>query len=110
VAFTASSVAHAVDTLLPAAAPQAPRPQRVLLAGGGAFNPEMRSALARALPDVAVDRCRDHGVPDEGVEAMAFSLMGRNAVLGLPNHLPVCTGARHARVLGERIPGADGQI
>ena len=40
---------------------------------------------------------------------MAFSLMGRNALLGLPNHLPRCTGARAARVLGEIVPGAPGQ-
>ena len=38
-------------------------------------------------------------------EAMAFSLMGRNAVLGLPNHLPRCTGANRATVLGESAPG-----
>jgi 1,6-anhydro-N-acetylmuramate kinase len=37
-------------------------------------------------------------------EAMAFSLMGRNALLGIPNHLPRCTGARRAAVLGEIVP------
>jgi anhydro-N-acetylmuramic acid kinase len=110
VAFTASSVAHAVSTLLPAVDPTAVTPARLLVAGGGAFNPAMLAALARALPDVAVERCRDHGVPDEGVEAMAFSLMGRNTVLGVPNHLPACTGAGHACVLGERAPGHDGQV
>ena len=31
---------------------------------------------------------------------MAFSLMGRNALLGLPNHLPRCTGATSERILG----------
>ena len=38
------------------------------------------------------------------MEAMAFSLMGRNALLGLPNHLPRTTGARAARILGEIVP------
>jgi hypothetical protein len=33
---------------------------------------------------------------------MAFSLLGRNAVLGIPNHLR----ARVARILGEIVPGA----
>jgi anhydro-N-acetylmuramic acid kinase len=51
-----------------------------------------------------------HGVPADACEAMAFSLMGRNALLGLPNHLPRTTGARAARVLGEIVPGADGRI
>jgi 1,6-anhydro-N-acetylmuramate kinase len=32
---------------------------------------------------------------------MAFSLLARNALLGLPNHLPQCTGSAAARVLGE---------
>ena len=38
------------------------------------------------------------------------SLMGRNALLGQPNHLPRTTGARRACVLGERVPGADGSL
>jgi anhydro-N-acetylmuramic acid kinase len=70
----------------------------------------MLEGLRQAMPDVVVDRCRDHGVPDEAVEAVAFSLMGRNAVLGLPNHLPACTGASRSAVLGERAPGADGRV
>jgi 1,6-anhydro-N-acetylmuramate kinase len=32
---------------------------------------------------------------------MAFALMGRHTLLGIPNHLPRCTGASHAVVLGE---------
>jgi hypothetical protein len=40
---------------------------------------------------------------------MAFALLGRNALLGLPNHLPRCTGARGERVLGEIVPGRAGQ-
>jgi anhydro-N-acetylmuramic acid kinase len=68
------------------------------------------AALGRALPDVSVDTMDAVGVPADAAEAMAFSLLGRNALLGLPNHLPRCTGARSARVLGEIVPGAAGQI
>ncbi len=110
VALTSRSVALAVDELLPAIDADAERPGRLLACGGGAFNPTLIDALQAALPDLQIERCRDHGVPDEAVEAIAFSLMGRNAVLGLPNHLPACTGASRAAVLGERVPGADGQI
>ena len=110
VALTARSVALAVTELLPRVDASAPPAARLLVAGGGAFNPAMLDALSAALPGVVVDRCRDHGVPDEGVEAIAFSLMGRNAVLGLSNHLPACTGAARAAVLGERVPGADGRV
>jgi len=31
---------------------------------------------------------------------MAFSLLGRNTLLGLPNHIPHCTGAGRLTVLG----------
>jgi 1,6-anhydro-N-acetylmuramate kinase len=41
---------------------------------------------------------------------MAFSLMGRNALLRTPDHLPRCTGARRATVLGEITPGRDGRV
>jgi len=39
---------------------------------------------------------------------MAFALLGRNALLGLPNHLPRTTGAAAERVLGEIVPGRRG--
>ena len=53
---------------------------------------------------------RRHGVPADAAEAMAFALLGRNALLGIPNHLPRTTGARRAAVLGEIAPGASGKI
>lgn len=102
----AEAVARAVGGFL--SEPVAPR--RLLVCGGGARNPTVMAALADALPGVGVEPTDAHGVPGDAVEAMAFSLMGRNAVLGLPNHLPACTGARQAVVLGERIPGPDGRI
>jgi anhydro-N-acetylmuramic acid kinase len=62
-------------------------------------------ALAAALPATLVEPTDRAGVPAHAVEAMAFSLMGRNALLGVPNHLPRCTGASRAAVLGEIAPG-----
>lgn len=99
VAFTAESVAAAIRDFLPAA------PARLLLAGGGARNPALAEALGARLGETRVEAVDAHGVPAAAVEAMAFSLMGRNALLGLPNHLPACTGAAGARVLGEVVPG-----
>ena len=46
----------------------------------------------------------------QAAEAMAFSLMGRNTLLGLPNHLPRCTGASHAAVLGEITLGTNPRL
>jgi anhydro-N-acetylmuramic acid kinase len=104
VAFTAEAVARAVQDHL-----AAERLDRVLVGGGGARNPAVMAALARALGGATVEPFDAVGVPADAAEAMAFSLLGRNALLGLPNHLPRCTGARGARVLGEIVPGRPGQ-
>jgi len=100
VAFTAEAVARACRDFLAGA------PRRLLVCGGGARNPAVMDALAAALPDSRVEPTDRAGVPGDAVEAMAFSLMGRNALLGVPNHLPRCTGAARAAVLGEIAPGA----
>ena len=101
VALTAESVARACRDFLGS-------PDRVLVSGGGAENPALLAALAAALPAAVVERVERAGVPAAAVEAMAFSLMGRNALLGIPNHLPRCTGASRAAVLGEIAPGRVG--
>lgn len=105
VAFTAESIGAACRELLPREDPAAKSIDRLIVGGGGAANLALFEALGAALPGVAIDRFDDHGVPVQAAEAMAFSLMGRNTLLGLPNHLPRCTGARYAGVLGEITPG-----
>jgi anhydro-N-acetylmuramic acid kinase len=104
VAFSAEAVARACRDFLPA------RAERLIVGGGGARNRAVMAALAERMPDVSIDPMDAHGVPSGAAEAMAFALMGRNARLGLPNHLPRCTGASAARVLGEFVPGASGRI
>ncbi len=99
VAFTAHAVARAVTDFLPGA------PQRVWVGGGGAKNPALLDALTAVLERALVEPLDASGVPADAAEAMAFSLMGRNTLLGLPNHLPQCTGAQRAAVLGEWAPG-----
>jgi len=101
VAFTAESVARACRDFLaePAAI------DRLLVGGGGSRNPALMDALRAALPGVPVEPFDAAGVPAGAAEAMAFALLGRNALLGIPNHLPRCTGASHATVLGEIVPG-----
>ena len=106
VAFTAEAVARACRDLLPTRA----RVERLLVGGGGARNPALLAALSRALSPTPVVPFDTAGVPAAAAEAMAFSLMGRNTVLGAPNHLPQCTGASRAAVLGEIVPGNAGRI
>jgi anhydro-N-acetylmuramic acid kinase len=105
VRFSAEAVAGACRELLPGA----PRPDRLLLGGGGARNPALCAALREVLPGVPIESMDAAGVPADAAEAMAFSLLGRNALLGLPNHLPRCTGAARATVLGEIVPAGPGQ-
>jgi anhydro-N-acetylmuramic acid kinase len=102
VAFGAEAVARACRDFLPA------RVDRLIVGGGGARNPAVMAELARRMPGARVDPMDAHGVPAGAAEAMAFALMGRNTLLGIPNQLPRCTGAAGPRVLGEIVPGADG--
>jgi anhydro-N-acetylmuramic acid kinase len=106
VAFTAEAVARACRDHLPTGS----RVDRLLVGGGGAKNPAMLAALVRALPRASVQAFDRAGVPADAAEAMAFSLMARNALLGVPNHLPRCTGAARPAVLGELVPGRGGRV
>ncbi len=103
VAFTAEAVVRAVRDFLPEPA----RVSRLLMGGGGTENRALRGAL-EARHGGGLDRFDAHGVPSHAAEAMAFSLFGRNALLGVPNHLPRCTGANRACVLGEIVAGRSG--
>jgi anhydro-N-acetylmuramic acid kinase len=102
VAFTAQAVARAQRDFIDG------KVERLLVGGGGVDNPALMDALGAALPGVPVAAFDEVGVPARAAEAMAFALMGRHALLGIPNHLPRCTGARHAVVLGEIAPGKRG--
>lgn len=102
--FTVECVAHSARTHLTGAVVD-----RVLVGGGGARNPTMMAGLARVMPKTQVEPFDAYGVPADAAEAIAFSLLGRNALLGIPNHLPQTTGASHATVLGEVVPGIVGK-
>jgi anhydro-N-acetylmuramic acid kinase len=104
VTFTAEAVAAACRDFLG----QDASIDRLLVGGGGARNPALLEALRGALAGTRIEAFDQAGVPSQAAEAMAFSLLGRNALLGIPNHLPRCTGARRSLVLGEMVPGARG--
>jgi anhydro-N-acetylmuramic acid kinase len=100
VAFTAEAIGRASRDFLDGTV------ERLLVGGGGAKNPTLMAALSTTFPAAEVAPFDAAGVPARAAEAMAFALMGRNALLGIPNHLPQCTGARRAAVLGEICPGS----
>ncbi len=73
---------------------------RLIVGGGGVRNRFVMELLAQALGNVVVESMDTAGVPADAAEAMAFSLMGRNTLCGIPNQLPQCTGVKEARILG----------
>jgi anhydro-N-acetylmuramic acid kinase len=79
---------------------------RLFVGGGGVRNGFVMELLAQALDNVVVESMDAAGVPADAAEAMAFSLMGRNTLCGIPNQLPQCTGVEQARILGV-IHGGD---
>lgn len=96
VEFSARAVALAWEQMAGSGA----RRGRMLVGGGGVRNRHGMEVLRRVLPGVAVEPMEAAGVPADAAEAMAFSLLARNALLRIPNQLPQVTGVAAARVLG----------
>ncbi len=99
--FTACSVAEAIATFV---APQWP-PDRVIVAGGGAENPELCRRIRALLPEsCAFERSDLYGVPVMAREAMAFAALGEAFLRGRPANVQAATGAREPVVLGSFTP------
>jgi anhydro-N-acetylmuramic acid kinase len=97
--LTARSIADA----LPAGSGAAPR--RVLICGGGAFNADLMSRLARALPRSKVDTTALCGIAPAHVESAGFAWLAHRYVSGQSGNLPSVTGARHLVPLGALYRG-----
>ncbi len=72
----------------------------LLVCGGGAHNPVLMRALARALPGMTVESTETCGVPPQQVEALAFAWMAHRFMERRPVDLVRTTGARHMVPLG----------
>lgn len=93
VELTATTIANSIRA-------HASNAQRVLLCGGGAHNPLLRSRLAALLPECPLGDTGDHGIHGDWVEAAAFAWLAMRTLHGLPGNLPAVTGARREVVLG----------
>ncbi|WP_411345616.1 anhydro-N-acetylmuramic acid kinase [Paenibacillus sp. WLX1005] len=96
-ALTAATIAQAVERWI--------IPQHdihtLLTCGGGSFNLTLMRMLEQRLPTgITLGRTADLGVPDEAREAMAFALLGHEALMGRTANLPAVTGASHHTILG----------
>ena len=80
--------------------------ERVLVAGGGAYNVTLMREL-RARLSVPVKPLNVRGATPKDREALCFAVLGYYAHVGLPNTLPNVTGARRAVVAGTRTGGLE---
>ncbi len=79
----------------------------LILSGGGARNPALRSMLAGALGGVPVRLADELGLDADAKEAVAFAVLGYSTLHGWPNNIPSATGASGPAVLGSLTPGAN---
>lgn len=94
--FTARSVAAALERWMPTA-------RRLLVCGGGAYNPQLLQRLG-ARTGIPVESTADYGIPPDWMEAMAFAWLAFRVLNGKPGNLPSVTGARSHRLLGAIHP------
>lgn len=94
-AFTARSIVDAYDRFLPQA------PNEVIVGGGGARNPILMKMLAAQLEPIPVLTSEAVGVNSDAKEAIAFTLLANETLLGNPSNLPSVTGADRPVILGK---------
>lgn len=96
-AFTAESIARSYrDFIYPKA-----RIDDVVIGGGGALNGCLMEMIRARLPaGVALLSTADLGIPEQAREALAFAVLGHEALMGRPSNLPAVTGAAHDVILG----------
>ena len=76
----------------------------VILGGGGAYNPMIKSFLKEYLPKtILLKTHEDFGISNNFKEVMAFALLGYCTYYDIPNNIPSCTGAEKELVLGKIV-------
>jgi len=98
-AITAESIARAYRAFGP------PTIQEVILSGGGAQNPTLVTQLQERLPKITFRHQDEFEIPSNAKEAVAFAVLGYEALHGRHANLPGCTGALRSTVLGKITPG-----
>jgi anhydro-N-acetylmuramic acid kinase len=78
----------------------------VIVGGGGAFNRSMMSDLAEVFEPTPIKRFEDLGWDSHAFEAIAFALLAYQTAHGECTNVPTVTGASHAVVLGQIVPGS----
>jgi anhydro-N-acetylmuramic acid kinase len=98
-ALTARSITDAYRRFMPEPVGE------VLVSGGGAKNGTLMEMLRNSLAPMAVRSFDEVFFDGEAKEAVAFALLAKLFVDGVPGNVPTATGARGPRVLGKLSPG-----
>ncbi len=94
--LTAVSVTRALETV-------SPRPQRLLVCGGGVHNQYLIQLLQRYCC-CPVTTTAHYGIDPDQVEAVAFAWLAWRTLSGKAGNLPAVTGARREVILGAVYP------
>jgi anhydro-N-acetylmuramic acid kinase len=98
-ALTAETIARAINTFVHPIANM----DELIVGGGGEQNPVIMESLRALLPQLAVMSSKEFGIPSEAKEAIAFAVLGNEAIHRIPNQLPSATGARKPVVMGKLV-------
>jgi anhydro-N-acetylmuramic acid kinase len=99
-ALTVEAIARDIERYAP---PRA----RLIVSGGGVHNHSLLAGIAlRVGAGYDVVPFDDLGVDGDAKEAMAFAILGYEALRGRPAGVPAVTGAQSAAVLGAIVPFA----
>jgi anhydro-N-acetylmuramic acid kinase len=106
-ALTATSISDSYRRfVLPKLAGQQADNLQVVLGGGGAKNPLLRSMLRELLGERQVLTHEDFGIANEAKEALAFAILAHETLLGRPSNVPSATGANRSVLLGKIVPAS----
>ena len=93
-AFTVETIRYAMDHFCH------PRPEELIVGGGGCRNPALMSMLRKRL-DLPVLCNEDLGYDSDAKEAVAFAMLAAECIHGVCNNVPAVTGAAHPVVMGK---------
>jgi anhydro-N-acetylmuramic acid kinase len=95
--YSALTVSHAIRKYAPGCS-------RLILCGGGAYNPLLVERIRFHLTGCEVINSSAYGIDPEWIEAAMFAWFAWRTLNGLPSNVPAVTGARHEAILGTIHP------
>ncbi|HUU50080.1 MAG TPA: anhydro-N-acetylmuramic acid kinase AnmK [Nitrospinota bacterium] len=78
---------------------------RIIFGGGGTKNLTLLSWLKKGLAPLSIHTMEDYHYSSDALEAMAFGILANETISGIPNNLPLVTGAKKKTILGKIVPG-----